>query len=283
MELPNVRDLHARILAERLLVLAPHMDDETLGCGGTLYLHGRKADVHCLFATDGAGSPAPLLPWQGQLDPGLAARRREEACAAASKLGLPARNLYFLELPDGRLASRRRQLEAALAELIARLQPAFVFAPFRYDVHPDHVALNRAIRAVLRRLASPPVLLEYFVYHRLRFVPGGDVLHAIAAERLLEVDTVPVAGAKRAALDCYLTQTTVGYPWQERPILTEDSLRQRCAAPEVFLPTDPEASLADGIGPDARRIQLATLAMRWGKRPKDRVVAFARWAARLRR
>jgi LmbE family N-acetylglucosaminyl deacetylase len=275
--------LRARILTGPMLVLAPHMDDETLGCGGTMYLHDDKAKIHCLFATDGAGSPAPLLPWQGQPDAGLAARRREEARAATGKLGIPASNLHFLDLPDGNLSSHRRRLETALADALEQLQPEFVFAPFRFDVHPDHVALNRAIRNVLLRLPSPPVLLEYFVYHRLRFVRGGDVLHAIAAERLVEVDTPPVAAAKRAALACYLTQTTVEYPWQERPILTEDSLRQRCAAPEVFLPTDPAAPLADGIGPDASRIRLATLAMRWGKRPKDRAVAFARWANGWRR
>jgi N-acetylglucosamine malate deacetylase 1 len=271
-------DLPGRILAGRMLVLAPHMDDETLACGGTMLLHASKPDVHCLFATDGAGSPAPLLPWQGRPDTGLAGRRRDEAKAATGKLGIPPDNLIFLDLPDGRLADRRPQLVQALLEIVTRLQPQFVFAPFRYDVHPDHVALNRAIRTVLRGVPAPPVLLEYFVYHRLRFVPGGDVRRALEADRLVEMDTAPVAAAKRAALDCYTSQTTVGYPWQDRPILTEDSLRQRCAEPEYFLLTDPAGPLADGIATDVNRIRFATLAMRFGKRPKDRAVAFARWA-----
>jgi LmbE family N-acetylglucosaminyl deacetylase len=145
-------------------------------------------------------------------------------------------------------------------------------------VHPDHVALNRAIRAVLRGSPNPPVLLEYFVYHRLRFVPGGDVRRALRPGRLLQVDTTPAVAAKRAALQCYVSQTTLAYPWQERPILTEDSLRRRCAEPECFLPTDPSAPLADDIPSGAARIRLATLAMRFGKRPKDRAVALARWA-----
>ena len=271
-------DLTGRILAGRLLVLAPHMDDETLGCGGTMYLHRRKRDVYCLFATDGAGSPAPLLPWQGRPDPTLARRRRDEAVAATGALGLPAGNLHFLDLPDGGLASRRRELVAALAATVARLEPEFVFAPFRYDVHPDHVALNRAIRAVLRGMPDPPTLLEYFVYHRLRFIPGGDVRRALRPGRLLRMDTLPAAAVKRVALECYISQTTIGYAWQDRPILTGHSLEQRCAEPEYFLPTDPSAALAEDITSDVARIRLATLAMRLGKRPKDRAVAFFRWA-----
>jgi LmbE family N-acetylglucosaminyl deacetylase len=272
------RDLLERILAERLLVLAPHMDDETLACGGTVLLHQDPREIHCLFATDGAGSPAPLLPWLGRSDSGLAARRRTEAVAAAGLLGLPARNLRFLDFPDGGLAACHDQLAAALAEALDAVRPAFVFAPFRFDVHPDHVALNRGIRDVLRARRDRPVLLEYFVYHRLRFAPGGDVRNALETGRLLAVDTRHVAAAKRAALDCYVSQTTLGYPWQDRPILAEESLHRRCAEPEYFLPSDPGAPLAEGFATAAGRVRLASLAMRLGKRPKDQAAAFFRWA-----
>ena len=267
-----------RVLAGRLLILAPHMDDETLACGGTILLHADRTMVHCLFATDGAASPAPLLPWLGTADPELVARRRQEAQAATRVLGVPEANLEFLDLPDGGLAARKAELESALGRAVSRLQPEFVFAPFRYDVHPDHVALNRAARAVLRRLDGPPALLEYFVYHRLRGVPGGDVRAALREDALLTVDAAGVADAKRAALDCYISQATLQYDWQDRPILAEESLRQRCAEPEVFLPTDPGASLDEGFAAHARRVRLATLAMRLGKRPKDQAVAFLRWA-----
>lgn len=267
-----------KLLTARCLVLAPHMDDEALACGGTMLLHRRKSDVHCLFATDGTGSPAPLLPWQGKADAGLAQRRREEALAAAAVIGIPSANLQFLDLPDGRLAHCRPALEAGLAQAIARLNPEFVFAPFRYDVHPDHVALNRATRVVLRGRPAAPMMLEYFVYNRLRFVPGGDVRQALDQDALLSVDTAPVAAAKRMALDSYRSQTDLLHAWQERPILTPESLRQRCAEPECFLRTDPNAPLSEGFLRDRQRVRLACLAMRFGKRPKDRAVAFMHWA-----
>jgi LmbE family N-acetylglucosaminyl deacetylase len=273
----GVADSPNRVLSERILVLAPHMDDETLACGGTLLLHTSKKDIYCLFATDGAASPAPLLPWTGKVDPDLGNLRRREALAVAAKIGIPASNLAFLDLPDGALSSRRAELVAALGNAIAAIKPKFVFAPFRYDVHPDHTALNVAARTTLRAMTAAPTLLEYFVYHRLRYVPGGDVRRALDAAALMVVNTAPVAAAKRELLECYLSQTTALYPWQERPILTEESLRQRCAEPEFFLPADPAGPMSAGFASHRRQIQLACLATRFGKRPKDRALAFLRW------
>ena len=275
---PAMPSLLQRVLDGRLLVLAPHMDDETLACGGTILMHHDKGAVYCLFATDGAASPAPLLPWLGTPGADLAGLRRREAMDAAVQLGLPEDNLQFLNLPDGGLAAHRGRLEAALAEAIARLQPDFVFVPFRHDVHPDHVALNRAARAALQQMERPPALMEYFVYYRLRGVPGGDVRRALRSDAVLMVDTSAVAAAKRRTLDCYSSQVRLQYDWQERPILTEESLAQRCSEPECFLPTDPAGPLDDGFAAHAGRVRLAAWAMRVGKRPKDRAVACVRWA-----
>ena len=271
--MPNDHRLQDRLLSDRLLVLAPHMDDETLACGGTVLRHNDRQSIYCLFATDGAASPAPLLPWRGRADPGIVDIRRQEALAATSRLGIPESNLRFLGLPDGGLAGLLDRLVSALEDAVHAIRPQFVLAPFRFDVHPDHIALNRAARGVLRELPSAPQLLEFFVYHRLRLAPQGDVRRAITPERLITVDTTPVADAKRAALDCYRSQTTILYPWQERPTLTPQSLEARCAEPEVFLHSDPAAALADGLAPHALRIRIASMLMRWGKRPKDRILA----------
>lgn len=266
-----------RICAARILILAPHMDDETLACGGTMLMHPRKEDIHCFFATDGANSPAPLLPWSAAVDPDLAGLRRQEARSVAADIGIPPANLRFLGLPDGRLSSHIPELTAAIEAAVDGIRPGYLFAPFRYDVHPDHTALNRAARSALRAVPAPPILLEYFVYHRLRFLPDGDVRHAVDGGALWTIDTATVADAKRRALDRYLTQTTVRYPWQERPVLTEESLQRRCAEPEFFLPASPDAPLSESLFVHGRQIRLAYLAARYGKPPKDRARALLRW------
>jgi LmbE family N-acetylglucosaminyl deacetylase len=266
-----------RIFSARILILAPHMDDETLACGGTMLMHPRKEDVHCIFATDGARSPAPLLPWADGVDPGLARLRQQEARSVAASIGVPSPNLHFLGFPDGRLSSRMTELTAEIEASVDAIRPHYVFAPFRYDVHPDHTALNRAVRSALRAIVAPPTLLEYFVYHRLRFVPGGDVRRAVDGDALWTLDTAAVADAKRQALDRYVTQTTVRYWWQERPVLTEESLSRRCAEPEFFLPAKPDAPLSENLSVHGRTIRFAYLAARYGKPPKDRAKALLRW------
>lgn len=275
------KDLLRRLLTSKLLVLAPHMDDETLACGGTMLLHANKRHVHCLFATDGAASPAPLLPWTGRIDSDIVNQRRREAVAATAQLGISADNLRFLNLPDGRLPAHRHELAIGLSEIMETVRPDFVLVPFRYDVHPDHTALNRATRAVLRRMKAPPSMLEYFIYHRLLFVPERDVRKAVERRALVTVDTLSVASAKRDAIDCYVSQTTIRHDWQDRPILTAENVKLRCTEPECFLITDPSAPLSDGLFAHGRRIQLACLAARYGKRPKDRVRAFTRWLLKI--
>jgi len=253
------------------------MDDETLGCGGTLALHSDTSRVHCLFATDGSRSPAPLLPWAGRIDPSLPEKRRLEAIAALAELGISQDNLIFLDLPDGRLVRYRRRLFRELSEILRKLRPEVVIAPFRLDAHPDHVILNRTTRKLLRRLVDGPAFAEYFVYNRLRLLPGGDIRRCLRPSSLIRIDTAATAEAKMRALLKYETQVTITEPWQSRPILTQESLRERCESPEFFMFSDPGDGLLDPFPKHRARILAAYVAQRFGKRPKDRLLAAVHW------
>jgi LmbE family N-acetylglucosaminyl deacetylase len=261
----------------RLLVLAPHMDDETLGCGGTLALHSDPSRIHCLFATDGSRSPAPLLPWAGRIDPELPAKRRLEAIAALAELGIGRDNLIFLNLPDSRLSRHRATLARRLSEVLQTLRPELVIAPFRLDVHPDHVILNRTARSLLKRLVDGPEFAEYFIYNRLRLLPGGDIRGCLRPSSLIRVDTSAKADVKMRALLKYETQVTITQSWQDRPTLTQESLRERCQTPEYFMFSDPGEGLLDPFPTNRMRILAAYLAQRFGKRPKDRLLASLFW------
>lgn len=134
--------------ARQALVLAPHYDDEVLGCGGLLArLAAGGTRVAVLFLTDGAGQPPAAA---------YAARRREESTEALAALGAEAAG--HLDLPDGRLATHLADAERGIAEALAERAPDLVLVPSPLEVTADHRAAFAALHGVLGavRGTSPP-------------------------------------------------------------------------------------------------------------------------------
>jgi LmbE family N-acetylglucosaminyl deacetylase len=127
-----------------VLCVAPHPDDELLGCGGTLAKHrGAGHDVHVVFVTSGEGSAGAHGTRQA------AGEQREGEAARAMQVALPGATWQFLRLPDGRLADQRAALELAIAEVLAASRADLVYAPHPGERHGDHVAVSRAVTSVL--------------------------------------------------------------------------------------------------------------------------------------
>ena len=145
------------------LVLAPHADDETLGCGGLLALRSeRGAPSEVIFISDSAGSP------EGSPAPGQAGRRRHEALAALQVLGVEANRVHFLAAPDGRL-DRLAPAEAArvhteLVGLLQRIQPADVFIPYLGGGSSEHDGVVRLARTAVAAAAAHCRVWEYPVW-----------------------------------------------------------------------------------------------------------------------
>jgi LmbE family N-acetylglucosaminyl deacetylase len=155
-----------------------------------------------------------------------------------------------------------------------------VLIPFRYDRHPDHLAVNRSAHAALGRENSRAQLFEYFVYYRWRMLPSGDVRTYIRADQLLAVDIETVAERKRTALERFRSQTTRYYSWQDRPILSQTSLDEACRQPEVFLRHDP-ALAGVAVFTGARGwIRFVHAFEPMAKRRKDQVMALIRRGTR---
>jgi LmbE family N-acetylglucosaminyl deacetylase len=225
----------------QIVLVVPHMDDEALACGGLIARLPDKERVHLIYATDGMKSPAPVVPGRDAISPDLGRIRMQESKAAMQGLGVPERNLRFLGLPEGQLPKHRPALEAALRELFAEIRPGYAFIPFRYDRHPDHLAVNHIVSGGQARGWPVGQLIEYFVYYRSRLLPARDVRKYIAPQHLISVDIQDIAPEKRKALDCFRSQTTIYYSWQTRPILTPQLLDQECQSPEVYLVYRPGA------------------------------------------
>jgi LmbE family N-acetylglucosaminyl deacetylase len=124
----------------RVLVLAPHPDDEAIGCAGTISQLSRAgATVTVVFLTDG---DATIGATSDQTT--TASRRRDEAEAACRICGANAR---FLGHPDQALVTVVDELATQVHDLVTELDAEAVFVPWFLDGHPDHTAANRALVA----------------------------------------------------------------------------------------------------------------------------------------
>jgi len=129
----------------KILVLAPHMDDELIGCGGTLARHvAAGADVTVIFLTDGRQGGQP--PAQSS----LGATRRREAQQALGELGVS--KLVFFDAADGALTEQAAGLGGRLKEMLRELRPEFVYLPFYLEEHPDHRAASQVLAAAMQDL-----------------------------------------------------------------------------------------------------------------------------------
>lgn len=124
----------------RVVVVAAHPDDETIGAGGALLaLQRAGAEVVLVVATDGEAAHPGSGPEQRR---SLAAVRRAELDAALAALGLGHVPVHRLGLPDSALAENTDALREALRGLLAGADA--YLAPWPHDPHPDHAAAGRA-------------------------------------------------------------------------------------------------------------------------------------------
>ncbi|MCC5947456.1 MAG: PIG-L family deacetylase [Nitriliruptoraceae bacterium] len=129
--------------ARHVLLLAPHPDDESIGCGGTVARWtAARTRVSFLLVSDGEASIGPVLPTRT-----IATRRRREAGIAAARLGLPAP--IALGLPDGHLADHVPDIARAIRRIATEDRPDLVLTPWALERHADHRAVTRAVAAAL--------------------------------------------------------------------------------------------------------------------------------------
>jgi LmbE family N-acetylglucosaminyl deacetylase len=256
-----------------MLIAAPHMDDGVLACGGTISQLAEKERVFFVYATDGSRSPVPVSRWQGSVSPNLTAIREREARAALGVLGIPQDNIHFLGLPDAELRAHSDELGHSVGELVRQIAPSHVLIPFRYDRHPDHLALNQVVTRLLKSGKCAVSLTEYFVYYRWQLIPGRDIRRHIQSDLLLAVDVQTCSSKKKRALMCFTSQTTRFFDWQDRPILPEQRVDEMSHAPEVFLGCDPDYPGASVFGGSRLWIRLVHKLEPGLKQRKDQALA----------
>jgi LmbE family N-acetylglucosaminyl deacetylase len=177
-----------RLGRERVLVIAPHMDDEVIACGGTLLLHrDLQSVVRILFVSDSSGAAA---------DPVIAQEVRGIRTAEMLKVKavLAPESVAELGFPDGALIRHEHAIGARLAAEIKAFGPDTVLCPFPADGHADHQASALALAIGARLAGWRGEVLAYEVWSTLW--PN------------MAVDIGAVAGEKEKLIRLYASQTS---------------------------------------------------------------------------
>ena len=131
----------------KVLVVAPHPDDETLGCGGTLLRHKKEGDqIHWLIATEmtaGCGFSAQAI------------RTRQGEIEKVSR-AYPFDSIHTLPFPSTRLDTLPlSDMIQKIGEVLQRLEPDILYLPYREDAHSDHRIVFDAATACTKWFRFP--------------------------------------------------------------------------------------------------------------------------------
>ena len=202
--------------AERMLVVAPHPDDETLGAGGLIaYQRSRGVEVTVAAVTDGERAYAD--------SPGLGETRVCEQAAALGRLGVDESHILRLRQPDSNVSSFQHLLASLLMDHAT--PETHIVAPWHGDFHPDHTACGEAAETVARKAGARLTYYFFWTWHMGR-------LDQVEKLRLV---SFPLSGsllaAKLSALACHASQLQHE---TEGPILPDNLLAPARRAFEVF-------------------------------------------------
>ncbi|WP_226163595.1 PIG-L deacetylase family protein [Hymenobacter terricola] len=218
--------------------MAPHPDDETLGCGGLLALLRRAGQpVAAVLVSDGSMShPASkLFP-----APARQAVREAEFHHALRILGLAEGAPLLLGLPDGQVPGTASEpgfvpAVARLREFLEIHKATTVLVPWRRDPHPDHRATSQLVQAALAVLPHSPRRIEYVVWAWQRAAPE-DLPTAADAVRGFRLDIGTVTALKQRAIAAHRSQVAPGvFTDDPAGFLLSDEMLAHFAIPyEVF-------------------------------------------------
>ncbi len=201
------------LAADRVVLVAPHPDDEVLGAGATVAaLAAGGAEVHLVAVTDGEASHP------GRSDELRTVRARERE-VALGVLGLAGAHLHRLHLPDGGV--RSADVSERLAPLLDR--DDLVLAPWAHDGHPDHDACGAAVADLPGRHWS------YLVW-AWHWATPADLPWTRAYRVPL---SAPAFAAKNAALQAFTSQLEGDDPILPPAVLTRLMRRDEVLLEEV--------------------------------------------------
>ncbi|MDC3416705.1 PIG-L deacetylase family protein [Aquibacillus salsiterrae] len=203
--------------AMRVLILAPHMDDETIGPGGTVRLHANEgAEIHCVFITDGSNSVSDLPKEE------LTKARQQEIDSVKDILGLTA--IHYMGLPDGNVTSNELS-QHKLKDMIMKINPDLIYCPLFVDAHRDHTATAQLLADTLEQLPAVDCAIRQY-----------EINCAIPPEQInCIVDISDVYNVKEAAIEKFESQAIAFDGFLALNRIKANLVTQRIVAVESFL------------------------------------------------
>ncbi len=206
-----IKTADALLSFRQAVVVAPHPDDETLGCGGAIaYLRQHNIPVQVLILSDGTGSHPNSKRFPADT---LRQIREQEAYAALEILGVCADSITFCRWPDtavpalGETSAAQERFAKAVEKCDCYLQthlPDVIFLPWQHDRHCDHKAAWQIVDCCLRSWPQSPRRLVYSIW--------GDRTAGLAVlpkgETGWRLDIRAVKDLKYQAAMAYKSQTT---------------------------------------------------------------------------
>lgn len=165
LELPDIN---------KFLILAPHPDDESMGCSGTaIILNSKGASSAIVFITNGEklyGEPSEII----------AEKRIMEAHRSCNLIG--CKKNIFLNIPDGEVSVNEALTYKKIAEVIDQIKPNIIFCPSPLDHHHDHIATSR-VSLMLHKNLRTFRLVFYEIYSTVRFSHLIDITGVIERKK----------------------------------------------------------------------------------------------------
>jgi LmbE family N-acetylglucosaminyl deacetylase len=230
---------------KKTVIFAPHPDDETFACGGTIAKRLSEGyDVTVVLVTDGRHSLA---------DTGISSRptalemkeiRREEAFRATKVLGIKDKNLLLLDFEDGMLEQQSKQFQERTVEILKDVAPDEVFFPQQREYNIDHRMTNLTVRRALETLDINPINYQYIVawmfpfyllVHTINEPTFDRIMAKLSKAALIRIDISRFLSLKEMAIKEYRSQLALISHGQTRPALKPSFVKRFSRNEEKFL------------------------------------------------
>ncbi len=213
-----------------VLVVAPHPDDETLGCGGTLLKHKASGDkIHWLIVTridEEAGFSTERISARSHEIKTVSTMYGFDSVA---NLNLPTTKLDILPI---------QQLIEMIGDAILKIRPEILYVPFPGDIHTDHRVVFQAVAACTKwfRFGSIKKILAYETLSETDFAINPD-LNAFAPNVFVDISELMLE--KLRIMQIYKSEMGLfPFPRSEEAIVALSQIRgvaAGCEAAEAFM------------------------------------------------